>query len=61
MAYNNAKDLSEIALFVESIPMDPTKLLGYLREKMPAYMIPFRVVFDQAFQINNSEKIDRKN
>ena len=60
MVYNNAKGLSEIALFVESTPIDSTELLCYLREKMPAYMIPSRVVFEQDFPINCSEKIDRK-
>ena len=60
MAYNNAQGLSEIALFVESDPVDPTKLMCYLREKMPVYMIPSRVVFEPAFPINSSDKIDRK-
>ena len=60
MACNNSQGLSEIALFVESTQIDPNELLSYLREKMPAYMIPSRVIFEDEFPINSSDKIDRK-
>ena len=60
MAYNNVQGLSEIALFVESAPIDTAKLLCYLREKMPVYMIPSQVIFEPSFPINGSDKIDRK-
>lgn len=60
IVFNNNLGLSEIALFVESVPIETKELLDYLREKMPAYMIPSRIEFEPVFPINNNDKIDRK-
>lgn len=60
MVFNNSQGLSEIALFVESVPIEPTELLCYLRDKMPVYMIPSRIVFEPVFPTNSNDKIDRK-
>ena len=59
MVFNNSQGLSEIALFVESTTIDTTELLSFLRDKMPAYMIPSRILFESVFPINNSDKIDK--
>lgn len=59
IAYQNNDNLTEIALFVESDPVDTKPLLDYLRSKMPVYMIPTRVLFEPLFPLNKSEKIDR--
>lgn len=60
IAFQNDKDLTEIALFIESEPVDIKPLEEYMRGKMPHYMIPTRVLFEQAFPLNKSEKVDRK-
>lgn len=59
VAYCNEYSLTEIALFVETEDNDEEALVGYLRRKMPSYMIPSRIVFLDNFPINNSDKIDR--
>ena len=59
IAFDNAQGLTEIALFVESTELDTTKLLEYLRSKMPHYMIPSRIIYLPQFPLNKSEKIDR--
>ena len=59
IAFDNTQGLTEIALFVESVEQDTKDLLDYLRSKMPHYMIPSRIIFEQQFPLNKSEKIDR--
>lgn len=59
IAFQNAQNLTEIALFVESKAEDTKALVEYLRSKMPHYMIPTRILFELAFPLNRSEKIDR--
>lgn len=59
IAFDNAQKLTEIALFVESAEQDAQPLLTHLRRKMPHYMIPSRIIFEPAFPLNKSEKIDR--
>lgn len=59
IAFQNAQNLTEIALFVESQQEDTKQLVEYLRSKMPSYMIPTRILFEPAFPLNKSEKVDR--
>lgn len=59
IAFQNASNLTEIALFVESEPMDTKPLLGHMRSKMPHYMIPTRILFEPSLPLNKSEKVDR--
>ena len=59
IAYQNAQNLTEIALFLERQAEDTTSLFKYLRSKMPQYMIPTRIIFEPIFPLNKSEKIDR--
>ena len=59
LAFNNEQNLTEIALFVESDAIDSSELIGYLREKLPSYMIPSRYIFEPSFPLNSSDKVDR--
>lgn len=59
VAFDNVQRFTEIALFVESMEQDITPLIEYLRNKMPHYMIPSCVLFEQHFPLNKSEKIDK--
>lgn len=59
IAFDNEKGLTEIALFIESKCTDTAQLIAYLENKMPHYMIPSRILFEEAFPLNNSDKIDR--
>ena len=60
IAFQNANNITELALFVESNKGDSKQLLDYLRGKLPHYMIPDLVIFEPSFPINMSEKVDRK-
>lgn len=60
LAFNNERNLAEIALFVESEEdVDLSDLGDYLREKLPSYMIPSRFMFEPSFPLNGSDKVDR--
>lgn len=59
IAFQNNKNLTEIALFIESAELDAKELITYMRSKMPAYMIPTRIIFIENFPLNKSEKVDR--
>lgn len=59
VAFNNQRELSEIALFIESEEDNSKTLLNYLKTKMPNYMIPTRIVYEPHFPLNKNEKIDR--
>lgn len=59
IAFQNAQNLTEIALFIESQQEDTKALIAYLRTKMPAYMIPTKYIFMPSFPLNKSEKVDR--
>ena len=59
IAFQNAQNLTEIALFVESQQEETKSLVEYLRSKMPHYMIPTRILFEPSFPLNKSEKVDR--
>lgn len=59
IAFQNARNLTEIALFVESQAEDTKPLINYLHSKMPSYMIPTRILFEPTFPLNKSEKVDR--
>lgn len=59
LAYDNAKGLTEIAMFIESQIQPTEKLIEYMRTKMPAYMIPSQVIFNEVFELNSNGKIDK--
>ena len=51
---------TEIALAIESDPSDTRELLGYLKQKLPAYMVPTRLKHVARFPLNTNGKTDRK-
>lgn len=59
IAFQNKSNLTEIGLFVESKVENTKPLVEYLRKKMPSYMIPTRVLYEEYFPLNKNEKIDR--
>lgn len=59
IAFQNDRNLTEIALFIESESIDTKDLIEYMRSKMPQYMIPTRIVFEPIFPLNKSEKVDK--
>jgi len=59
MAYDNAKGLTEIAMFIESAQQPTDSLLEYMHSKMPAYMIPSQIIFKDVFELNTNGKIDK--
>jgi len=59
MAFENAENLTEIAIFVESEQFDNAELVAYMRSKMPSYMIPTKWMYVPAFPLNANDKIDK--
>ena len=59
LAFQNEQQITEIALFVERQEEPSAPLLAYLKEKMPPYMIPNRIIFLPEFPLNSSDKVDR--
>ena len=59
VSFQNNQGIGEIALFVEREGCSPDALLEYLRGKLPAYMIPSRILFVNDFPLNSNDKIDR--
>lgn len=60
IAFDNKDALTEIAMFIESEEFNTDELISYMRTKMPPYMIPTRMVFEQSFPLNSNGKLDRK-
>jgi D-alanine--poly(phosphoribitol) ligase subunit 1 len=58
MSFNRSGN-NEIALIVQSAPADSSLLLDYLKTRLPAYMVPSRVLFQPGFPYNSNGKIDR--
>ena len=46
------------AFYVGSI--EPTDVIVFLRDKLPAFMIPHKCVKKDVFELNENGKIDRK-
>lgn len=59
IAFDNSEHLTEIAMFIESQEFDTKELISNLRTKMPAYMIPTRLIFVPVFPLNGNDKIDK--
>ncbi len=59
IAFDNSNALTEIALFIEAEETDSKPLITYLKEQMPHYMIPSRIIYEPQFPLNSSDKIDR--
>lgn len=59
LAFDNKNSITEIAMFIESEEFDTDKLINYMREKMPSYMIPSKILFVPVFPLNTNDKIDK--
>lgn len=59
LAYDNKEGLTEIAMFIESNPIETDKLKEYMKSKMPIYMIPSQIIFQKEFALNNNGKVDK--
>ena len=59
LAFDNAENLTEIAMFIENTEFDTTELVAYMRTKMPSYMIPTRIIFVPVFPLNANDKVDK--
>lgn len=60
IAITNTVGNAEIVLFVEGQSGSDGKILSYLKEKVPSYMIPAKVIVKTEFPINTNGKVDRK-
>lgn len=60
IAFDNKDSLTEIAMFIEKDEFNPEQMFAYMRSKMPPYMIPTRIIFEQSFPLNSNGKLDRK-
>lgn len=59
LAYENKEGVTEIAMFIESNPIEIEKLKEYMKSKMPLYMIPSQIIFQKEFLLNNNGKVDK--
>jgi len=59
LTFNNATGNTELALFIEGRQIDTKPLENHLKSKMPAYMIPTRIIFEQTFELNSNGKVDK--
>lgn len=57
--FSNSLDNIEIALFIEGKTIADNGLVNYLKENLPHYMIPTRIIFKSIFPLNNNGKVDR--
>lgn len=46
-------------LAFEGKEFDTTKVVEYMKSKMPTYMMPSHIIFIESFPLNNNDKIDR--
>ena len=51
---------SELHMVIETSKLEESELQGYLKEKLPHYMLPNRIHCIPQFPVSNSNKIDRK-
>lgn len=59
LTYNNSIGNTDLALFVERESVDASSLTDYLKTKLPAYMIPSKVITKREFPLNSNSKVDK--
>lgn len=59
MPYEKKDMLTEIAMFIEKNEMATDDLVAFMRTRMPAYMIPSKILFVPNFPLNSNDKIDK--
>lgn len=60
LAVGNAVGNNEVALAIEGGEHDTRPLIAHLREQLPSYMVPTRLLFVETFPLNTNGKTDRK-
>jgi acyl-CoA synthetase (AMP-forming)/AMP-acid ligase II len=60
VAFQNKTGTMQIHLFLENYTEDITKVLEYLKDKIPNYMLPSSVSNVSTFPLNVNGKVDRK-
>ncbi|HMK03575.1 MAG TPA: AMP-binding protein [Ferruginibacter sp.] len=60
IAFTNQLNNTEIGMVIESGEFDTKELVGYMKSKMPGYMVPTQWRFVSSFPLNTNGKIDRK-
>ena len=58
--YQTYSNSNEIALCLEVEKLDKNKILSFLRDRLPPYMIPSRIYNLKKFPLNTSDKVDKK-
>ena len=51
---------TELVLCIEGSPTDTKMLMGYLKSKIPPYMLPTKIQFRDSLPLNSNSKVDRK-
>lgn len=51
---------TEIGLVIESYPFDSAVAIGHIKDALPSYMVPTRIIFRPVFPYNINGKIDRE-
>jgi len=59
LPFTNKTGNTELALFIEGHFNEKVKLLNYLGEKLPKYMIPAKIMVEKLFPLNKNGKVDR--
>jgi non-ribosomal peptide synthetase component F len=59
ITYQTLPGLDQIALFIESEPIETAPLIKHLENTLPHYMLPATIKFIPQLPLNNSQKIDR--
>jgi acyl-CoA synthetase (AMP-forming)/AMP-acid ligase II len=49
-----------VVAFIGASDIDPEKIISVLKTKIPAYMVPNRVIAMDIMPLNTSGKVDRK-
>jgi amino acid adenylation domain-containing protein len=60
LSTTNKQQTNEIVLFTEKLSLNPSKLENTLKNKLPQYMLPARLIDLNQFPLNSNGKIDRQ-
>jgi D-alanine--poly(phosphoribitol) ligase subunit 1 len=59
VTFENKSGNTEIALFMEEQNRDTKVIVEFLKSKLPAYMIPAKMIFENTFPLNINGKVDK--
>ena len=59
LPFINDSGNTELALFIEMVSADTAALMDYLKQKLPFYMIPTKIIFEPQFLLNSNSKVDK--